>query len=31
MLESWLRTGMTVPPSEMDALFHRLVWNGIGR
>jgi AcrR family transcriptional regulator len=31
MLESWLRAGMPVPPDEMDALFHRLVWNGIGR
>ena len=31
MMESWLRAGKPVPPSEMDALFHRLVWNGIGR
>jgi len=31
MLEWWLRAGMPTPPAEMDAIFHRLVWNGLSR
>ena len=29
MLTWWLQSGSAIPPSEMDALYHRLVWSGI--
>jgi AcrR family transcriptional regulator len=29
MLRWWLDRGAKEPPSEMDALFHRMVWNGL--
>jgi AcrR family transcriptional regulator len=29
LLDWWIQGGMTVPPKEMDALYHRTVWNGI--
>jgi len=31
LLEWWIDRGSPVPPEEMDAMFHRLVWTGIGR
>jgi AcrR family transcriptional regulator len=30
LLEWWIDRGMTAPPSEMDDLFHRMVWSGVG-
>ena len=30
LLSWWIDRGMTVPPSEMDDLFHRMVWSGVG-
>jgi AcrR family transcriptional regulator len=29
LLEWWVRSGMRSTPSEMDQLFHRLVWTGV--
>jgi AcrR family transcriptional regulator len=29
LLDWWIREGMTFPPTEMDALFHRTLWNGL--
>jgi AcrR family transcriptional regulator len=29
LLDWWIREGMTAPPAEMDALFHRTAWQGI--
>jgi AcrR family transcriptional regulator len=29
LLDWWIREGMTAPPAEMDALFHRTAWNGL--
>lgn len=29
LLSWWTDRGMTVPPSEMDDLFHRMVWSGV--
>jgi AcrR family transcriptional regulator len=26
----WIDHGMTTSPADMDALFHRMVWNGVG-
>jgi AcrR family transcriptional regulator len=31
LLAWWIDRGMKQPPAEMDQLFHRLVWQGIGR
>jgi hypothetical protein len=31
LLEWWIDRGSNVPPEAMDAMFHRLVWTGIGR
>jgi AcrR family transcriptional regulator len=31
LLDWWIAKGMTPAPEEMDALFHRLAWNGIAR
>jgi AcrR family transcriptional regulator len=31
LLTWWLDRGMRESPAEMDALFHRLVWNGVSR
>ena len=30
LLTWWLDRGMKEPPEEMDQLFHRMVWNGVG-
>src|ERR1051325_6981581 len=30
LLTWWLDHGMKEPPEEMDQLFHRVVWNGVG-
>lgn len=30
LLRWWIDRGMAVPPSEMDDLFHRMVWSGVG-
>lgn len=30
LLSWWIDRGMTVPPLEMDDLFHRMVWSGVG-
>lgn len=29
LLSWWLDRGMSVPPAEMDELFHRMVWSGV--
>jgi AcrR family transcriptional regulator len=29
LLDWWIRGGMRIPPKEMEALYHRTVWNGI--
>jgi AcrR family transcriptional regulator len=29
LLSWWIDRGMKVPPSEMDDLFHRMVWSGV--
>jgi AcrR family transcriptional regulator len=31
LLEWWIDRGSNLPPEAMDAMFHRLVWTGIGR
>lgn len=31
LLEWWIDRGSHVPPETMDAMFHRMVWTGIGR
>lgn len=30
LLSWWIDRGMSMPPSEMDDLFHRMVWSGVG-
>ncbi len=30
LLTWWIDRGMREPPAEMDELFHRMVWNGVG-
>ena len=30
LLAWWLDRGMREPPEQMDELFHRMVWNGVG-
>jgi AcrR family transcriptional regulator len=30
LLQWWIRRGMSAPPAEMDALYHRMVWFGVG-
>ena len=30
LLSWWVDRGMTAPPAEMDDLFHRMVWSGVG-
>ena len=30
LLTWWIDRGMREPPAELDELFHRMVWNGIG-
>ena len=30
LLTWWLDRGMREPPEEMDQLFHRMVWKGVG-
>lgn len=30
LLSWWMDRGMTAPPAEMDELFHRMVWSGVG-
>jgi AcrR family transcriptional regulator len=30
LLTWWIDRGMKQPPAEMDELFHRMVWNGVG-
>jgi AcrR family transcriptional regulator len=30
LLQWWIRGGMAVPPEEMDELYHRMVWSGVG-
>jgi AcrR family transcriptional regulator len=29
LMKWWIDRGMTAPPSEMDDLFHRMVWSGV--
>lgn len=29
LLQWWIRSGMSIPPAEMDELFHRMVWSGV--
>jgi AcrR family transcriptional regulator len=29
LLDWWIRDGMRIPPTEMDALYHRTLWNGL--
>lgn len=31
LLAWWIDRGMKRPPAEMDQLFHRMVWQGVGR
>jgi AcrR family transcriptional regulator len=31
LLTWWLDRGMREPPEQMDALFHRMLWNGVSR
>jgi len=31
LLAWWIDRGMKQPPAEMDQLFHRMVWQGVGR
>jgi AcrR family transcriptional regulator len=31
LLDWWLRSGKPIPPREVDAIFHRIVWTGIRR
>ncbi len=31
MLAWWLQSGSAMPASDVDALYHRMVWSGIGR
>jgi hypothetical protein len=26
----WINSGMRIPPEEMDEMFHRMVWSGVG-
>ena len=30
LLEWWVARGMDQPPAALDALFHRMVWSGVG-
>ena len=30
LLSWWIDRGMAAPPAEMDDLFHRMVWSGVG-
>ena len=30
LLTWWIDRGMREPPAEMDELFHRMVWQGVG-
>ena len=29
LLDWWIEKGMKASPSEMDAIFHRMAWNGL--